>query len=182
MRFIPSIAVIASVGLLTFLLTQQIPTIEQYLQPSAEDEKQQEWARIINTANQQPSPKQQAPAVIETPISEEPVVEEPIIEELIISITPLETILAMPIKNYTLELADLKTEQAVKDYFIAHTGLQEKTFVYHKESSNYEKFVILLGEFESYKMAKATSKSLEEQFPDIDPWIKDYKMIQGDIK
>lgn len=175
-RLIPSIAVITCVGLLTFFLTQQFPNIERYLQASPEDTKQQEWTRIINTANQQPTPEAKAPAVIEEAIIEEPLPEPTII------ITPLETILAIPTENYTLELASLDTQQALKHYFIEHAGLQEETVVYHKQSSNYEKFVILFGEFESYKMAKAASKSLEEQFQNIDPWIKDYKMIHGDIK
>tara|TARA_R110001583_G_scaffold69129_5_gene196211 strand:+ start:1260 stop:2621 length:1362 start_codon:yes stop_codon:yes gene_type:complete len=173
--FISPFVVIISVILVTFFFTQQIPNVKQYFESSPEELKQQEWSRIINTANNQKSnnPTQETTSV------------SPALEPVAVptyNISPLENLLAMPVNDYTLELATFEDEQAVKDFFMAHASLQENTLVYHLENANKEKFVILQGPFESYKMAKTASKALEEHFPDIDPWIKDYKMIHSDIK
>jgi septal ring-binding cell division protein DamX len=63
-----------------------------------------------------------------------------------------------------------------------HQQLQGKTYLYQDARSRDDSYVILLGTFNTYKMAKLASKELKKNFPEIDPWIKDYKTIHSNIR
>ena len=99
-----------------------------------------------------------------------------------ITMTPSSTLLAIPSTSYSLQLASLPNKSSVRRFFNNHPDLQGKTYLYHGTNSGNSKYVVLLGSFNSYRMAKLASKELKKSFANIDPWIKDYKTIHRDIK
>jgi len=98
------------------------------------------------------------------------------------SLTSNDILRKIPDTHFSLQLAALADEQSMLNFFAKHPQLQGKTYQYHRTTTKRSQYVILLGSFESYKMAKVASKTLTTQFPDIDPWIKDYRTIQQDIQ
>jgi len=98
------------------------------------------------------------------------------------SLTPRAILEGIPDSNFTLQLATLADKKSMIDFFTNYPQLREKTYRYHRETTNRSQYIVLLGNFESYKMAKMASKTLTTRFPDIDPWIKDYRTIQHDIQ
>lgn len=173
--YLPYMLGIASLILIVFFINIQAPKVNTYFVESEKQATQQEWLRVINTANEQPEItgveiKDQTPDVLI--IDTQPVIE--------LSITPLGTLLAMPSTSYSLQLKALPNENAVQSFFLEHKDLQQKTYIY--QGSGNDDYVILLGSFNTYKMAKLASKEIIKNFPTIDPWIKDYKTIHSDIR
>lgn len=168
--YIPHSVAIVSVILTVFIINSQAPAIANYFKDSEEQAMQKEWLKIINNANTQPSPavSEQVDASGNPPS--------------VTTLTPVGTLLAMPSSSYSLQLAALPNESSVERFFDEYPRLKGKTYLYHGVTSKKSKYIILLGTFHTYKMAKLASKEFQNQFPKIDPWIKDYKTIHRDIE
>jgi len=188
--FFPHIAAVTSIVFLSLIINYQAPSIANYFKKSEEEAMQQEWLRVINNANDQQGENKLVapPVVVEVETEVEAEVEPAAVLEIKeaksvdLSLTPSGTLLAMPGTSYTLQLATLSNKKSVHKFFMQYPTLQGKTYLYHGVSSNSEKYVILLGTFNTYKMAKLASKELNKSFSKIDPWIKDYKTVHSDIK
>lgn len=98
------------------------------------------------------------------------------------SLTPHSELLAEPSDHYTVQLAALLNKKLVNKFFAIYPQLKEQTYLYRTNSVEAPRYVILMGNFKSYKKAKLATKELTKQYPNIKPWIKDYRMIQGDIQ
>lgn len=173
--YFPYTIAITLVILMVLLINTQAPTIATYFEDSEKETIQQEWQRVINSAKEQPETVQ-----IETPTSEVlAITKEPLFD---ISLTPSSILLAMPSTSYSLQLSALSDKRSVHSFFMQHQQLQGKTYLYQDARSRDDSYVILLGTFNTYKMAKLASKELKKNFPEIDPWIKDYKTIHSNIR
>ncbi|MCP4324871.1 MAG: AAA family ATPase [Psychromonas sp.] len=186
--FFPHIIAITSVAFLAIIINFQAPAIANYFKKSEEEAMKQEWLRVINDATeQQDENKPMEVALLEEETEETEEAEPAAILEIKetkpvdVSLTPSGTLLAMPGTSYSLQLASLPSEESVQKFFTKYPKLQGKIYLYHGNASK-SKFVILLGSFNTYKMAKLASKEFKKSYNKIDPWIKDYKTIHSDIK
>lgn len=178
--YFPHAVVITSVTLLALFINSQTPKIKGYFEQPKEEVMQQEWLRVINTATAQQSNKIANTHKTQKNETEKIEIKTQPTTELVF--TPSVKLLAMPSTSYSLQLAALPNEKSVHTFFIEHTRLKENTYLYQGIKNGHKKFVILLGTFNNYKMAKLASKELKKQFPTIDPWIKDFKTIHNDLK
>ncbi|WP_022941699.1 AAA family ATPase [Psychromonas hadalis] len=165
--YIPYLISITSVILIVFIINTQATVISGYFKKSEKETMQQEWLRVIDSAQNQQNIGKQSTVLT--------------IDEQLTSLTPSGTLLAMPSLSYTLQLAALPNAKSVRRFFIKNSQLQGKTYLYQRKSTT-SQYVILLGSFNTYKMAKLASKELKKRFPKISPWIKDYKTIHSDLK
>lgn len=154
---------------LALIIDQQTPLVIDYFDKSETRLKQQEWQRVIKTASQQPSSKNINNKDLSPEITVAPT-------------TPIATLLAISESNYSLQLVALPNNSAVSAFFKRYPQLNGKTYRYHGKNQNKSNQVILLGNFASYKMARHASEKLQNDFPGINPWIKNYKTIHSDIK
>lgn len=172
--YIPQLVVISSAIILALLLNMQKTTIIDYFKPSEQTSMQQEWSNVIRNTTNQTSHKSTktidpTPATLEDKLND------------IALITP-ETLLAVPSTSYSLQLAALPNTASVRSFYNENKGLEEDTYIYYRNRSGSSKYVILMDTFSSYKAAKLASKALSQTYPQIDPWVRDYKTIHSDIK
>ncbi|MEI6897617.1 MAG: AAA family ATPase [Psychromonas sp.] len=143
------------------ILNNQIPTIHQEEMVSETSQMRQEWREVFDSADQQSNQN---------------------LTDSDWSLTSSATLQAIPETNFSLQLASLDSKKLVTAFFVTYPTLQKKSYFYRSNHYAESKFIVLLGNFNSYKMAKQASKKLSSEFPNIDPWIKDYRTIQHDIK
>ena len=155
--YIPYLSTIVSLALIALFINVQAPTITSYFEKSEKQSMQDEWQRVINSANQQSNKKTDPVSNTEAEvlaISEQ--------TDIDTSLTPSGTLLAMPSTSYSLQLAALSSEKAVHLFFMKYQQLQGKTYLYQGINSGDDQYVILLGTFNTYKQAKMASKELKK--------------------
>jgi len=96
-------------------------------------------------------------------------------------ITPVEVLSALPARHFTLQIAVFNDLSSLQQFFENYPLLQENSYRYQSHRTDKTNYIMLLGNFESYKMAKLVSQALTKDFPTLDPWIKDYRTIQQDL-
>ena len=186
--------ILISILLIIFIINTQLTTITHYFDNSDELVIQQEWSEVMNTAQ---SPTHSiAETEPMTPVSSSSVLTIPQVSEIAevsnfefeqqaiykTELTPVNFLQAIPPKHYSLQLVALNNKNSVIDFFEEYPELQEQSYLYQKGSISKPTFVVLLGNFETYKSAKQASKEIENNFPQISPWIKDYKTIHRDLE
>lgn len=163
--YIPYLVALIALAFATIFINAQTTTIDKYIDGyadetnSEQESKQKEWLRVIHTANEQASKRPTDSAL-----------------------TDSEILMSIAATNYTLQLASLADAKSVQAFFIKYKHLQGKTYLYQNNSAADPRFIILQGNFTSYKSAKTASAELQENLPELIPWIKDYKTIHNDIK
>jgi len=160
--YIPRVIGLIVLLLGALIINNQASTISRYFDNKETQVIANEWLDVINAASAQ--------TVAGT---------HSIADGLL---TPKHILQALPTTHFSLQLAALSDVTLVQGFFTDYPFLQENSYLYQSRSSGKSKYVILLGNFESYKMAKLASKTLTTRFPSIDPWIKDYRTIQHDIQ
>lgn len=151
--------IIVSLLLTATYINIQFPIIAHYFKQTL----QQQGSKVINSAT----------------AAEKAIIIQPAVD---ISLTPLHTLLAIPSSSYSLQLATLSNKGAIYEFFMENPHLHKKTYLYRENRAEHPNYVILLGAFSTYSEARVASKILKVDFPNIEPWIRDYKTIHSDIK
>lgn len=158
--YAPHFISMISVILIAFIINTQSTAITNYFQSSEQKMMQDEWQELIDLANIQTAKERQS----------------------VTELTESEVLLAMPAKSYSLQLATLNSEDLVIQFFKQYPQLIGQTYLYQQSGTEEPIFVLLFGTFDTYKMAKVSSKELKILFPKLETWIKDYKTIHRDIE
>ena len=205
--YTPHFIILIAVMLIVFIIKTQSTTIVSYFDDSNEEIMEQEWLTIINSAKSEvPSTAKdlatsaevfvtttlevaqktsgKLATTITSPITTSEtstiaIEKQPV---YLIELTPTKLLQAIPSSNYSLQLAALNNENSVIDFFEEYPQLHKQSYLYKKADTTNSKYVVLLGSFETYKMAKLASTELVNIFPKISPWIKDYKRIHRDLQ
>jgi len=165
--YIPRLIGLLVVLLGALIINNQASTISRYLDGNTKTNTDtqvmtHEWLDVINSASVQ--------TVTGT---------HSIADDLL---TPNSLLQTLPDTHFSLQLAAFANKTLVQEFFVSYPLLKENSYLYQSQRSEKSKYVILLGNFETYKMAKLASKTLTTRFPRIEPWIKDYRTIQHDIQ
>lgn len=148
------------------------PAIEASLTPSGTQLLQPESLRLIKLTSE--------PSNTETTQANIPVAKVlasakyPTTKALLSS---AKTTQSIPIKSYSLQLVALPNKDSVYAFYKKHQQLQGKTFLYQKTNSKNKTYIILLGPFNTYKMAKKARDMLKKTYPTIDSKIIDNKKM-----
>jgi len=158
--YAPHFISVISILLMVFIINNQSTAIANYFQDSEQQIMQQEWQELIDLANIQAAQEKEAVTELTSPT----------------------VLMTMATNSYSLQLATLDNEDLIVAFFEQYPQLKGQTYLYRKIGTETPIFVLLFGTFETYKMAKIASTELQSHFPELSPWIKDYKTIQRDIE
>ncbi|GLS90863.1 hypothetical protein GCM10007916_19300 [Psychromonas marina] len=157
-NYTPHFISLISILLVAFVINNQSTAIANYFHQSENQVLKDEWLAVINMAK--------------TTNNRQSATE----------LTAIEILHAIPENRYSLQLATLNSKKRVIQFFEQYPTLKQQTYLYQSLATDNTQYVVLLGNFESYRAAKLANKELETTFPNISPWIKDYKTIHRDIK
>lgn len=160
--YIPHSIALIAVLLTAFIINIQSTSIKHYINPPETGSMQDEWLALIHVADAQT-------ITVKT-------------KKEILTLTSINTLQAIPSNHFSLQLVALANKKLLQQFFVRYPLFQENSYLYQSAHSEQSQYVVLFGNFESYKKAKLASKVLTNQFPKITPWIRDYRTIQNDMR
>ncbi|MCW8995855.1 MAG: AAA family ATPase [Psychromonas sp.] len=121
----------------------------------------------------------EAEAAVILPIKSEKLASEKTLDSIF---TAKSALLSVPASHYTLQLSAMASEDTLQRFISEHGLPKENVHIYKTRRNSKPWYVVIFGEYNSWKAAKKASKNLPDLLATPDSWIKKYQLVHQDLQ